>query len=163
LLFIIIVWDFSFLECKNINPGKTKEKQEEDHLTESKKILGKIIDKALQRDFSLSTEAQKPLYILSLKDEHSGTILCQIEECSNRQHIVSITRSPKRPWSSHNFYRHIRAVHFTSPVKNQKMADDNQENEGDNSTSDNEMRSITPIDFSDEESIDSSSKSKTDS
>lgn len=149
---------------------KEKEKDKEDPFTESKTILGNIIDRALQRDFSLSNEAGKPLYILTLKDEHNATILCQIDECSKRNHKITISKSLKRPWSSQNFYRHIRAIHFTAPVKKKKTADENEEMEetvddleGDNSNSDGEMRSHSTNEFSGEESVDNSSKSKTDS
>lgn len=93
----------------------------------------------------MNIDQTEPHYVLSLTDGNSGTILCQIEECKKRKFSLNITRSNKRPWSSQNFYRHVRAAHFTPDAKKAKTTDE---------TSD------TPLDFSDEDAEGDQTKSK---
>lgn len=121
--------------------------------------MERIIDRALQRDFQLEATKDKPLYVLTMTNQETGTILCQIEDCAKRTHKISLTKTNKRPWNSQNFYRHVRAVHF----KSKKLKPNTEESvdspsDHENQDENNEHTSIT---LSDEES--DSSKSKNDS
>ncbi|XP_052128299.1 uncharacterized protein LOC113215578 [Frankliniella occidentalis] len=100
----------------------------DDGLIEDTRILTTIISSELTRSYNLTSDA--PLFLVNLSSTYSGTVLCQIGPCKARNHKQVISRSKTRPWSTYNFYRHVRSEHTQTdpPPKKQLRMTESEEN-----------------------------------
>ena len=94
------------------------------------KRLQAQMEGTLKKEFQLEVQpgassdgpTPKALFTVSLKDELNGSVICLMDGCAkiNSAGARSISRTTKRPWSTQNFYRHVRAAHCSKEGPNAK-------------------------------------------